>query len=88
MYLLCRKNEKKVGVFLCCVCAITATCILQKVADEMKVLLEWLMGAPAGLKLNSQLTHFLGKFFQYHIFLWTGKYSQYRNFFIASSQQN
>lgn len=42
------------------------------VANELKRLLEWLMGAPAGLKLNSQLTHFLGKFFQYHIYLWTG----------------
>jgi len=39
----------------------------------MKALLDWLTGAPAGLKLNSQLTHFLGKFFQYHIFLWTGE---------------
>ncbi|XP_045213824.2 phosphatidylinositol N-acetylglucosaminyltransferase subunit Q-like isoform X2 [Mercenaria mercenaria] len=43
-----------------------------KVAGELKVLLDWLMGAPAGLKLNSQLTHILGKFFQYHIYLWSG----------------
>lgn len=43
-----------------------------KVAGELKLLLDWLMGAPAGLKLNSQLTHILGKFFQYHIYLWSG----------------
>ncbi|KAH3862458.1 hypothetical protein DPMN_025425 [Dreissena polymorpha] len=42
-----------------------------KTAEGLKELLDWLMGAPAGLKLNSQLTHFLGKFFQYHIYLWT-----------------
>ncbi|XP_052782610.1 phosphatidylinositol N-acetylglucosaminyltransferase subunit Q-like isoform X2 [Mya arenaria] len=42
-----------------------------RVAEELRALLEWLMGAPAGLKLNSPLTHFLGKFFQYHIYLWT-----------------
>ena len=30
------------------------------------------MGAPAGLKLNTQLTQFLGHFFLYHIYLWTG----------------
>ena len=28
------------------------------------------MGAPAGLKLNSVLSHSLGKFFLYHIHLW------------------
>lgn len=30
------------------------------------------MGAPAGLKLNKQLTEFLGHFFLYHIHLWKG----------------
>ncbi|XP_064610825.1 phosphatidylinositol N-acetylglucosaminyltransferase subunit Q-like [Liolophura sinensis] len=35
-------------------------------------LLDWLMGVPAGLKLNSQLDQFLGRFFHYHIYLWTG----------------
>lgn len=44
----------------------------ETVAGELKTLLNWLMGAPAGLKLNSQLTHFLGNFFLYHIYLWTG----------------
>lgn len=44
----------------------------ETVAGELKTLLNWLMGAPAGLKLNSQLTHFLGNFFLYHVYLWTG----------------
>ncbi|XP_069122855.1 phosphatidylinositol N-acetylglucosaminyltransferase subunit Q-like [Argopecten irradians] len=41
-------------------------------ADNLSLLLEWLMGVPAGLKLNSQLTQYLGHFFLYHIFLWKG----------------
>ncbi|KAK3089346.1 hypothetical protein FSP39_002904 [Pinctada imbricata] len=42
------------------------------VAEELSTLLNWLMGAPAGLKLNKQLTEFLGHFFLYHIYLWKG----------------
>lgn len=38
---------------------------------HLQRLLHWLMGAPAGLKLNSQLDNFLGRFFLYHIQLWT-----------------
>ncbi|GAB1597595.1 phosphatidylinositol N-acetylglucosaminyltransferase subunit Q-like [Argonauta hians] len=34
-------------------------------------ILQWLMGAPAGLKLNSQLNGFLGSFFKYNIYVWT-----------------
>ncbi|XP_021359874.1 phosphatidylinositol N-acetylglucosaminyltransferase subunit Q-like isoform X1 [Mizuhopecten yessoensis] len=41
-------------------------------ADNLSLLLEWLMGVPAGLKLNSQLTQYLGHFFLYHIYLWKG----------------
>ena len=44
----------------------------QIVAGELKKLLDWMMGVPAGLKLNSQLDQFLGNFFLYHIYLWTG----------------
>lgn len=33
-------------------------------------LIRWLMGAPAGLKLNNQLSTFMGRFFLYHIYLW------------------
>lgn len=38
----------------------------------LSILLEWLMGAPAGLKLSHELTMFLGNFFQYHIYIWIG----------------
>lgn len=44
----------------------------EKVANELDILLNWLMGAPAGLKLNKPLTEFLGHFFMYHIYLWKG----------------
>ncbi|XP_070581207.1 phosphatidylinositol N-acetylglucosaminyltransferase subunit Q-like [Ptychodera flava] len=44
--------------------------LLDVVGVELQKLLNWLMGVPAGLKLNSQLDEFLGKFFLYHIYLW------------------
>ena len=40
------------------------------VVHGLRRLITWLMGAPAGLKLNSVLSHSLGKFFLYHIHLW------------------
>ncbi|KAB5554279.1 hypothetical protein PHYPO_G00048500 [Pangasianodon hypophthalmus] len=40
------------------------------VAKELQDLLEWLMGAPAGLKMNRALDEVLGRFFLYHIHLW------------------
>uniref|UniRef100_A0A8C4R5D0 Phosphatidylinositol glycan anchor biosynthesis, class Q n=1 Tax=Eptatretus burgeri TaxID=7764 RepID=A0A8C4R5D0_EPTBU len=42
----------------------------QAVAGHLQELLQWLMGAPAGLKLNSTLACTLGRFFLYHIHLW------------------
>ena len=36
----------------------------------LRKLITWLMGAPAGLKLNSVLSMCLGRFFLYHIHLW------------------
>ena len=33
-------------------------------------LLDWLMGAPAGLKLNNELSSFLGNFFLFHVDIW------------------
>ena len=48
--------------------------IFQAVADYLYTLVTWLMGAPAGLKLNKQLTEFLGHFFLYHIYLWKSKF--------------
>ncbi|NXN12282.1 PIGQ acetylglucosaminyltransferase, partial [Indicator maculatus] len=40
------------------------------VAEELQELLQWLMGAPAGLKMNRALDQVLGRFFLYHIHLW------------------
>lgn len=40
------------------------------VAKELDQLLQWLMGAPAGLKMNRALDQVLGRFFLYHIHLW------------------
>ncbi|XP_005990732.1 phosphatidylinositol N-acetylglucosaminyltransferase subunit Q [Latimeria chalumnae] len=40
------------------------------IAEELQKLLEWLMGAPAGLKMNRALDQVLGRFFLYHIHLW------------------
>ena len=37
---------------------------------NLRKLITWLMGAPAGLKLNSVLSMCLGRFFLYHIHLW------------------
>jgi len=42
------------------------------VASELEKLINWMMGVPAGLKLNQPLAYFLGQFFLYHIFLWKG----------------
>ncbi|KAL0992583.1 hypothetical protein UPYG_G00095320 [Umbra pygmaea] len=41
-----------------------------RVAQELEELLQWLMGAPAGLKMNRALDQVLGRFFLYHIHLW------------------
>ncbi|XP_010734745.3 phosphatidylinositol N-acetylglucosaminyltransferase subunit Q [Larimichthys crocea] len=40
------------------------------IAKELDELLQWLMGAPAGLKMNRALDQVLGRFFLYHIHLW------------------
>uniref|UniRef100_A0A4W5QM00 Phosphatidylinositol glycan anchor biosynthesis, class Q n=1 Tax=Hucho hucho TaxID=62062 RepID=A0A4W5QM00_9TELE len=40
------------------------------IAKELEELLQWLMGAPAGLKMNRALDQVLGRFFLYHIHLW------------------
>jgi len=41
-----------------------------QVVLNLRKLIKWLMGAPAGLKLNSVLSMCLGRFFLYHIHLW------------------
>ena len=40
------------------------------VKDRLDSLLCWLMGAPAGLKLNNELSSFLGNFFLFHVQIW------------------
>lgn len=40
------------------------------VVEFLSALLDWLKGAPAGLKLNKQLAEYLSTFFHYHIYLW------------------
>nr|SVE74373.1 EOG090X0BA1 [Daphnia barbata] len=40
------------------------------IADNLQLLIEWLMGVPVGLKLNRPLSTVLGKFFLYHLYLW------------------
>ncbi|CAN8003072.1 unnamed protein product [Ixodes hexagonus] len=42
----------------------------ETVVQHLQDLLEWLMGVPAGLKLNAPLNNALGRFFLYHISLW------------------
>ncbi|XP_061377398.1 phosphatidylinositol N-acetylglucosaminyltransferase subunit Q isoform X2 [Danaus plexippus] len=44
--------------------------MLEKLVNLMYSLLKWLMGAPAGLKLNNAFNKMLGKFFLYHVELW------------------
>ncbi|KAM4820238.1 phosphatidylinositol N-acetylglucosaminyltransferase subunit Q [Thomomys bottae] len=44
--------------------------VADHVAEELQRLLQWLMGAPAGLKMNRALDQVLGRFFLYHIHLW------------------
>jgi hypothetical protein len=43
---------------------------MQVIADNLQLLIEWLMGVPVGLKLNRPLSTVLGKFFLYHLYLW------------------
>jgi phosphatidylinositol glycan class Q protein len=34
------------------------------------MVITWLSGNPAGLKLNAPLNHTLAQFFTYHVYLW------------------
>lgn len=54
---------------------------LQHVAKELDELLQWLMGAPAGLKMNRALDQVLGRFFLYHIHLWISELKQHTAYF-------
>ncbi|XP_044733371.1 phosphatidylinositol N-acetylglucosaminyltransferase subunit Q [Chrysoperla carnea] len=44
--------------------------IVEGAVSNLRELLEWLMGSPAGLKLNHSFNVLLGRFFLYHINLW------------------
>lgn len=44
--------------------------VADHVDRELQDLLQWLMGVPAGLKMNRALDQVLGRFFLYHIHLW------------------
>nr|XP_026488206.1 phosphatidylinositol N-acetylglucosaminyltransferase subunit Q [Vanessa tameamea] len=44
--------------------------VLENLVNLMYSLLKWLMGAPAGLKLNNAFNKMLGKYFLYHVELW------------------
>ncbi|XP_045526929.1 phosphatidylinositol N-acetylglucosaminyltransferase subunit Q isoform X1 [Pieris brassicae] len=55
-------DRKEIGVLL--------LGILEKLVNSMYSLLKWLMGAPAGLKLNNAFNKMLGKYFSYHVELW------------------
>ncbi|XP_013169238.1 PREDICTED: phosphatidylinositol N-acetylglucosaminyltransferase subunit Q [Papilio xuthus] len=56
------KDKKDLGVLL--------MGILEKLVNLMYTLLKWLMGSPAGLKLNNAFNKMLGRYFSYHIELW------------------
>ena len=60
--------------------------ILMRIANVrsyLEDLITWLMGAPAGLKLNQELSSFLGNFFLYHVYIWMG-YLMFVEQYIAS----
>ncbi|XP_047995409.1 phosphatidylinositol N-acetylglucosaminyltransferase subunit Q isoform X2 [Leguminivora glycinivorella] len=44
--------------------------MLETIVNSLYTLLKWLMGVPAGLKLNNAFNKMLGKYFSYHIQLW------------------
>ncbi|XP_026317540.1 phosphatidylinositol N-acetylglucosaminyltransferase subunit Q isoform X2 [Hyposmocoma kahamanoa] len=59
---LLTSDKKELGAFL--------MGMLEKLVNLLHTLLKWLMGAPAGLKLNNAFNKMLGQYFSYHIQLW------------------
>jgi hypothetical protein len=51
---------------------------LKELMAFLSSIIAWLMNVPGGLKLNKQLTEFLGRFFMYHIYLWNSEYFRIR----------
>jgi hypothetical protein len=46
--------------------------------NYMTIIINWLMGVPAGMKLNKPLNSFLGRFFMYHIYLWNSSLGKFK----------
>lgn len=67
LLIYCLYRENRIGRL-----ANTLVPAADHVAKELEDLLQWLMGAPAGLKMNRALDQVLGRFFLYHIHLWIG----------------
>ncbi|XP_013199580.2 phosphatidylinositol N-acetylglucosaminyltransferase subunit Q [Amyelois transitella] len=44
--------------------------VLEELINMLYTLLKWLMGSPAGFKLNKEFNKMLGKYFSYHVQLW------------------
>ncbi|CAH0385648.1 unnamed protein product [Bemisia tabaci] len=42
----------------------------EDIVMKLRIIIHWLMGSPAGLKLNAPLTNLLGQFYLYHVNLW------------------
>lgn len=51
--------------------------ILKVVLELLLKLLDWLSGAPAGLKLNAPLNNVFHSFYSYHLHLWEGYTGNY-----------
>ena len=56
--------------FVCTMPILESVSPEQLLAATVHRLLDWLSGAPAGLKLNQSLTQALSAFFSYHVHLW------------------
>nr|CAD7396588.1 unnamed protein product [Timema cristinae] len=78
-FLLCKLIDVFCGVMLLyCLMPIISSGFLsqhllataQDVVTTLRELVQWLMGIPAGLKLNYAFNNMLGRFFLYHINLW------------------
>lgn len=51
---------------------------LQYIVVTLENTVEWMMGSPAGFKLNHPLNNVLGPFYQFHISLWGTFLSEFR----------
>ena len=60
---------------------------VDEAVEPLRGLIKWLMGAPAGLKLNAVLSNAVGKFFLYHIHLWVTFLRLTRPYLVAASVQ-